>query len=335
MELNMSRRALRLSKMTINMGLRASLAAAAVWCASSCHEGIDTARRAPPKATLGDDMFGVLCDRVGADSLTEDLTGASYRAICHYTDAGAYGDKVDTSALTAVTGDVSLKARALGVAKPPRSGWAILGANGLGLALAERLARAEEVVMIDVAPERCRQARASGLRVVEANALEETTFGLEEIEGRLRFVGATPNEEVNFIFARRARELLKAQEVWVGLRRDHSAIHPEMVEEIRGQILFGHEHRLGLWASRIETGLVEIETRVAGENAAPPPADSGPEADFLPLVRRRQDVSTPYSDGLPPKPGDEVDFAIVRSRLDEARAALDSAGWLSPSEPTT
>ena len=226
-------------------------------------------------------------------------------------------------------------ARALGVAKPPRSGWAILGANGLGLALAERLARAEEVVMIDVAPERCRQARASGLRVVEANALEETTFGLEEIEGRLRFVGATPNEEVNFIFARRARELLKAQEVWVGLRRDHSAIHPEMVEEIRGQILFGHEHRLGLWASRIETGLVEIETRVAGENAAPPPAYSGPEADFLPLVRRRQDVSTPYSDGLPPKPGDEVDFAIVRSRLDEARAALDSAGWLSPSEPTT
>ncbi|MEO8195500.1 MAG: cation:proton antiporter [Thermoanaerobaculia bacterium] len=225
-------------------------------------------------------------------------------------------------------------ARALGVAKPPRTGWAILGANGLGLTLAERLARTEEVVMIDVAPERCRQARDSGLRVVEANALEETTFGLDEIEARLRFVGATPNEEVNFIFARRARELLKAQEVWVGLRLDHSAIHPEMVEEIRGHVLFGRERRLGLWASRIETGLVEIETRSAGENAAPPPADAGPGADLLPLVRRRQGVSTPYSDALAPKPGDEVDFAILRSRLAEVRAALDAAGWQRSPEPT-
>lgn len=225
-------------------------------------------------------------------------------------------------------------ARALGVAKPARSGWAILGANGLGLALAERLAKVEPVVVIDVAPERCRQARDLGFPVVEANALEEATFGIEEIEARLRFVGATPNEEVNFMFARRARELLKARELWVGLRRDHSAIQPEMVAEIGGRILFGRERQLGLWASRIETGLVEFETRVAGEDAEMPAEESGRGAGLLPLVHARQDVVAPYSNSLMPRAGDEVQFAILLSRRSELRKALESAGWHERSAPT-
>ena len=224
-------------------------------------------------------------------------------------------------------------ARALGVAKPPRSGWAILGANGLGLALAERLSAVEPVVVLDVAPERCRQARELGLPVVEANALEEATFGIEEIEARLRFVGATPNEEVNFLFARRARELLKAQDLWVGLRRDHSAIHPEMVIEMGGRILFGRERQLGLWASRIETGLVEFETRVAGEDSALPEAESACGADLLPLTHHRQGFVAPYSDALAPRAGDEVAFAILRSRQSEVREALEAAGWHELADP--
>ncbi len=225
-------------------------------------------------------------------------------------------------------------ARALGVAKPARSGWAILGANGLGLALAERLAKVEPVVVIDVAPERCRQARDLGFPVVEANALEEATFGIEEIEARLRFVGATPNEEVNFMFARRARELLKARELWVGLRRDHSAIQPEMVAEIGGRILFGRERQLGLWASRIETGLVEFETRVAGEDAELPAAECGRGAALLPLVHGRQDVVAPYSDSLVPRAGDEVHFAILRSRRAELREASNRRAGTSPPSPS-
>ena len=54
--------------------------------------------RRSPVATLGDDIYGVLCDRVGASSFTEDLTGASYASICHYDAAGHYGSTVDVSA---------------------------------------------------------------------------------------------------------------------------------------------------------------------------------------------------------------------------------------------
>ncbi|WP_281327506.1 hypothetical protein [Polyangium sp. 6x1] len=95
-----------------SFGLAATVAAAA-----SCHEGIDTTRIAPPKATLGDDLYGVLCDRIGASSLTEDLTGGSYHAICHYSNQGIYADTVDTSFLPPVIGPEQEKARALGIAK--------------------------------------------------------------------------------------------------------------------------------------------------------------------------------------------------------------------------
>lgn len=83
----------------------------------SCHEGIDTDRNAPPKATLGDDIFGMMCDRLGASVFTEDLTGASYHAICHFNADGLYAFEVDTSVLPPVSGDAAVRARELSLGK--------------------------------------------------------------------------------------------------------------------------------------------------------------------------------------------------------------------------
>lgn len=82
---------------------------------ASCHE-IDTTRIAPYKATLGDDLYGVLCDRLGASSLTEDTSGQSYQAICHPTPDGVYGNEVDESVLPPASG-AGEKARARSIAK--------------------------------------------------------------------------------------------------------------------------------------------------------------------------------------------------------------------------
>lgn len=87
---------------------------------ASCHE-IDTTRLAPYKATLGDDLYGTLCDRLGASSFTEDKTGESYHAICHpvATADGAsfeYGNEVDESVLPPPSGD-GVKARERSIAK--------------------------------------------------------------------------------------------------------------------------------------------------------------------------------------------------------------------------
>jgi PAS domain-containing protein len=92
---------------------------AGVVLAPSCHS-IDAERKAPPRATLGDDIYGAVCDRLGAGVLTEDLAGASYQRICHFDEEGRYGDTVDVSALPAVKGEKAKRARALAVAKLER-----------------------------------------------------------------------------------------------------------------------------------------------------------------------------------------------------------------------
>lgn len=42
----------------------------------------DSAHERPQRGSLGTEIFSVLCDRVGAQALREDLTGASYQSIC-------------------------------------------------------------------------------------------------------------------------------------------------------------------------------------------------------------------------------------------------------------
>jgi len=83
---------------------------------ASCTE-LDTTRVQPFKATLGDDLYGVLCDRLGASSLTEDTSGESYQAICHPTADGNYGNDVDESVLPPADGKKAKNARALSLAK--------------------------------------------------------------------------------------------------------------------------------------------------------------------------------------------------------------------------
>ena len=49
----------------------------------SCSSAFDTSRTLPARGTLGEELYGVVCDRMGGQSLHEDLTGASYFGVCH------------------------------------------------------------------------------------------------------------------------------------------------------------------------------------------------------------------------------------------------------------
>lgn len=101
-----------------SVGLMA-LAFGASLSAASCHD-IDTTRVAQQKATLGDDIYGVFCDRLGASVLPEDLSGASFRSICHFDEGGQYGSTVDTSALPPPQTAEQKESRRLSVAKLER-----------------------------------------------------------------------------------------------------------------------------------------------------------------------------------------------------------------------
>ncbi|MBX3227605.1 MAG: hypothetical protein KIT84_14720 [Labilithrix sp.] len=77
-----------------------------IWSFAGCaSEEAKEARPAGP--SLGQEIFGVLCDRVGAHALREDLTGISYQNVCH-GDAST----VDQSKL-APAPDAAVRARSV------------------------------------------------------------------------------------------------------------------------------------------------------------------------------------------------------------------------------
>lgn len=99
---------------------RAARAIAAIAAASAfgaCQEPLDTTRTPTARLTFGDELFGVLCDRLGADILREDLDGASYQSVCHPDSEGVYADVVDESVLPPPSGASAIEARRISLAK--------------------------------------------------------------------------------------------------------------------------------------------------------------------------------------------------------------------------
>ena len=70
--------------------------------APACHE-FDTTRQLPPRGSVGQEMYGVLCDRVAAQALREDLTGASFKDVCHKPKDGEFSSNVNRDLLPPLT----------------------------------------------------------------------------------------------------------------------------------------------------------------------------------------------------------------------------------------
>ncbi|WP_158501582.1 hypothetical protein [Vitiosangium sp. GDMCC 1.1324] len=86
-------------------------------CAACGTSEFDTTREPPPPATLGEDFFGVLCDRMGALLLPEDLSGASFHGVCHSGPDGQYAQGVDATRLPPlVEGAVDASGQSVSVA---------------------------------------------------------------------------------------------------------------------------------------------------------------------------------------------------------------------------
>ena len=73
----------------------------AVTAALACTD-IDTTRNPPPRGTIGEEVYGAFCDRVASLVFPEDLSGDSYRDVCHKTN-GVFADQVDETKLPPIT----------------------------------------------------------------------------------------------------------------------------------------------------------------------------------------------------------------------------------------
>lgn len=153
-----------------------------------------------------------------------------------------------------------LVASLLGLRRASNNGFVIIGANHLARALARVLTDAgQEVVLLESNPSACSEAQREGYRVLYGVGLNESTLARAELESRAGCIALTPNEAVNMLFARTALKDFKVRNVWVTLRRGHTNVTPEMVQQAGARVLFGEPRLIDLWTLRLERGLARVE----------------------------------------------------------------------------
>ena len=219
----------------------------------------------------------------------------------------------------------------LGVRLPGREVVAILGAQGLGLALARELRDAERpVVFLDSNPHNCRLAEEAGFSVVFGNALKDRTMQRARFDGVGTAVGLTANQVLNSVFVTRARELFGVSECYAAIEQPDLGLAPELVASEEVQMLFDGPHEVERWDVRARHGALEVESWCFvgnGEAQTEPDALRSVSDLFVPLcVFRAGHLHLMHRD-FEMKPDDRVSMAIHVPEREQAVAALRSRGF--------
>ncbi|MFQ5513339.1 MAG: cation:proton antiporter [Myxococcota bacterium] len=224
----------------------------------------------------------------------------------------------------------------LGLRLPARETVAILGAQGLGLMLADELRRAGvPVLLIDANPQQCRRAEEAGLPVVFGNALEERTLARARFEQVGAAIGLTANETLNSLFVEQASELFGVPETYVAVLSEESGVTPEFLAQRGTRMLFEAAHDVERWDVRSRHREIAREPLVF----APEEPGSDPEPGaavetlsgeaFVMLAIRRGSSAFPMWAGFTPRVGDRATLAVHKPERGEALAALRRIGWQS------
>jgi hypothetical protein len=218
-------------------------------------------------------------------------------------------------------------ANSLGLRRPAKNGFAILGANELALALARILeGDGHEVVIIDSNPDRVHHARALGLTVLLGQGLQPDILEAIDADSRLGCIGLTPNEEVNLLFTQRVREEARLPRLWVALCNDSGGVPIEAVEDSGAAVLFARPRRLEEWGDLLASGEATVEgyTRTS---ATTQEDVLGEDPALLVLAVRLREGLMPYDEHIPLGSRDEIVVAVLGSMREEAEAALSRHGF--------
>jgi NhaP-type Na+/H+ or K+/H+ antiporter len=234
-------------------------------------------------------------------------------------------------------GSAAFVARLLGVRVPGRDAVAVLGADDLAIVFADVLRRGgRRVLLLDANPDHCRAAEERGFPVVFGNALEPRTLARARLEQAAVAVGLTPNDEVNSIFAREARDAFRVPRTYVAVSRIGTAVTPAVLERQSSHSLFDRPKDVERWSVRLRHDAARLERyrhRGGGAASAPAPAPGGASDPWLVLAVERSGTVEPMHDGFVPRAGD-VAFVLVHvPEAGAASEALRRLGWDPVGEP--
>ncbi len=220
-------------------------------------------------------------------------------------------------------GSAGAVASALGIRRP-RKGWAVLGANALGRALAWSLQRGEDpVVVIDRNAEDVRAAEKEGQRVVYGDATQERTLLQADVESRHGLLAVTPNDGLNLFLARRVVELTRTPASWVAVDSRTRSINADQVRGDGSAVLFGGEVDIEEWIHRFLHRAACVERwEVQGNEGT-----EVFESLDLPIAVERNGQAFPVDGRTTVKKGDVVCLALAGDG-EETRSRLGGAGWI-------
>ena len=217
-------------------------------------------------------------------------------------------------------------AKLLGLKRQSDHGWVILGANAVGRELARALKKGgEDVVMIDANPSLCRLAEKEELKVIYGNALEESVLLRAEIDIRKGAIGLSENEEVNMLFAKRAKEVGKVPETFISIKRDDESVTAEMVAEVDGNIPFGRARDLEKWSVWIRHAQAETYKLICQSDDDVTAGDTfGKETEgvVIPLIFMRNTKVTPLGHLTELKKDDQITCLVLTEKKYQFNAWL-------------
>ncbi|MEO6602940.1 MAG: sodium:proton antiporter [Polyangiaceae bacterium] len=253
------------------------------------------------------------------------------------TDAGIEGGEAMRAlvflviAMTVLVQGMSagLVASLLRVRLPRNVGFAILGANDMARNLGAALAAAtrEEIVFIETNPEAARLAEEAGFKVVFGDGLDERSLIKARVQTRRACIAATPNESVNFLFARKLRARAKNVPTYVAIERKEAGISELMVSSERARVLFAGAQELSQWATTRRKSLLEVYLAEASSSTETA-FDGLPPGSALPLTLQQGERVEPIERSYRAKAGDLVCFAVAQDEALEAHLWLTKNGWL-------
>ena len=157
-----------------------------------------------------------------------------------------------------LTGGIT--AALLGLRKKTGTGWVILGVNPISRAIAKILTdHNEDVLCIDENPKECKQAEKDGIRVLYGNGLDSNMLYRAEIDSKAGIIGMTRNEEVNYLFSKKIKDIVKLHNVLGVVKNDAEGVTTDMVLEMGGKIACGRAFDIEKWSMLLERGHAEIQ----------------------------------------------------------------------------
>lgn len=222
----------------------------------------------------------------------------------------------------------------LKVRRPRNDGWVVLGASSLarGLAKLFREVSNDTVVLMDTNMDHCKAAEADCTRVIHGNGLEPKYLQLAETDTRRGAIALTSNDEVNYLFIRRARDESREISRYAALKSTSASLTINMLQSAGVECLFGMPTDVEAWNHRFESKQVLIERWQFNSDPSQHSKlsalleDYGGSGLIAAAVQRGSRLS-PVGHNLILKAKDEVHCFVYASEQDAIHAYLNQLGW--------